>query len=108
MLYRALHTYVEALKKKHKGKSEYLTCCFIRDTGGAVAAGVCVPMKPAKQPIGSERTDEAGRRLYLPSGADSEGWNVLGLNSLPLSTVMWTTATTLGSLRRAVMWASGV
>lgn len=62
----------------------------------------------AEQPIGSGRIDEAGRRLYLPSGADSEGWNVLSPNSLPLSAVMWTAAPTLGSLRRAVMWASGV
>ena len=58
--------------------------------------------------IGSGGIDGAGRRLYLPSGADSEGWNVLSLNSLPLSVVMWTTAPTLDSLRRAAMWASGV
>jgi len=65
-------------------------------------------VKPAEPPIGRGRIDEAGRRLNLPSGPDSEGRNVLGLNSLPLFAVMWTTAPTLRSLRRAVMWASGV
>lgn len=62
----------------------------------------------ADQPFGSGRIDATGRRLYLPSAADSEGWNVLGSNSLLLSAVMWATAPTLGSPRRAVMWASGV
>lgn len=60
----------------------------------------------AQQPAGIGRIDEARRRLCLPSGSDREGWNVLSLNSLPLFTVMQTTTPTLGSLMRAVMWAS--
>lgn len=44
--------------------------------------------------------------LCLPSGA--EGWNIFVLNWPPLSAVMWTTAPTLSSPRRAVMRASGV
>lgn len=56
----------------------------------------------AQQLIGDRRLDEAWRRLCLPSGSDSEGWNIFSLNSLLLSMVMWTAASTLSSLRRAV------
>lgn len=44
------YTYAEALESiyKQEGKSEYLTCSFIRDTGGAVVAGVCVFLNPAE------------------------------------------------------------
>lgn len=46
------------------------------------------------------------RGLCLPSG--TEGWNIFVPTWLPLSAVMWTTAPTLDSPRRVVMWASGV
>lgn len=43
MINSALLTYVKALREQHDGgKSEFLTCSFIRDTGWAVAAGVSV------------------------------------------------------------------
>jgi len=85
-----------------------LTCRVLLDAGEVGAAGDSFLHEACRalQPIGNGRIDEARRRLCLPSGSDSEGWNVLSLNSLSLSAVMWTTAPTVGSLRRAVMWAS--
>lgn len=41
----------------------------------------------AVQPFGSGRTAAAEWRLHLPSGAEGEGWSVVGLNSPPSRSV---------------------
>lgn len=76
-LRHVLCTYAEALKKSHQRER-----VSIRP---AVSLGTQEGLLEAcrtEQPIGSGRIDEAGWRLYLPSVADSEGWNILGLDSL--------------------------
>lgn len=82
-----------------------MTCSVIRDT---VAAGIRVSTKPAEQSslLATEELMRPGGDCVFHLGLTVKGWNVLRLNSLPLSAVMWTTAHTLGSLRRAVMWAT--
>lgn len=72
-----------------------MTLSFNMEQGGGgwgVLLHVSVCIKLAEQVIGSGGIAKTGRRQYRPSGA----------------AVMWTTAPTASSLRRAVMWADGV
>ena len=90
-----LCTHTEVLEKKHKKERVRPAVSLGTQREALAAAGVCVSVKPAE--LSSLLAAEELMRMggdCLPSGADSEGWNVLGPNSLPLAAVMWTTAPT--------------
>lgn len=105
-----MHLRRGAQKESPEGTSEYLTCSFIRDTGGAVAAGACFSMKPAEPSslLAVEELMRQGGDCIFHLGLTVKAGISLAWTVLPLFAVMWTTAPTLGSLRRAVMWANGV